>query len=89
VISGTLARIGIREVMLDVKMNGHGQQIVAPYSIRPLPTAAVATPLHWHEVGPQLDPAAFTPAVVLGRVSAEGDLAAPLLRGGQSLHAIV
>jgi bifunctional non-homologous end joining protein LigD len=89
VIQGTLARIGRADVKLDVKMNGHGQQIVAPYSIRPLPTAAVATPLHWHEVSPDLDPAAFTPAVVLERVAAAGDLAATLLRGRQSLHAVV
>src|SRR5215211_7943282 len=48
-----------RGVFVDTKMNGHGQQIVAPYSLRPLPSAAVATPLRWDEVGEGLDPGAF------------------------------
>jgi DNA primase len=89
VIESTLARVGVDDVKLDVKMNGHGQQIVAPYSIRPLPTAAVATPLRWDEVGEALDPAAFTPPVVLERVERAGDLLAPALRGHQSLAAAV
>ena len=85
-IASTLARVGTRGVKLDVKMNGHGQQIVAPYSIRPLPTAAVATPLAWDEVDDALDPAAFTPQTVLDRVAARGDLARLLLRGRQTLQ---
>jgi bifunctional non-homologous end joining protein LigD len=89
VIESTLARVGVDDVKLDVKMNGHGQQIVAAYSIRPLPTAAVATPLRWDEVGEALDPAAFTPPVVLERVERAGDLLAPALRGHQSLAAAV
>jgi bifunctional non-homologous end joining protein LigD len=87
IVESTLARIGVRDVKLDVKMNGHGQQIVAPYSIRPVPSAAVATPLAWDEVENGLDPAAFTPPVVLDRVAERGDLAWPLLRGRQSLAA--
>lgn len=89
VIGGTLARVGVHDVKLDAKINGHGQQIVAPYSIRPLPTAAVATPLAWHEVVAGLDPADYTPAVVEARVEQYGDLAAPLLRGRASLHAVM
>jgi hypothetical protein len=34
----------------NAKMNGQGQQLVAPYSVRPLPGAPVATPLRWEEV---------------------------------------
>ena len=89
VIEGTLARVGARGVNLDVKMNGHGQQIVAPYSIRPVPGACVATPLAWAEVDERLDPAAFNPAAVLERVARLGDLAEELLRGRQSLAAAV
>jgi bifunctional non-homologous end joining protein LigD len=89
VLAGTLRRVGVRDVNLDVKMNGHGQQVVAPYSIRPVPTAAAATPLAWREVAEGLDPALFTPAAVLERVTDKGDLAAPLLRGRQTLAAIV
>jgi bifunctional non-homologous end joining protein LigD len=89
VFAATLRRLDVDDVKLDVKMNGHGQQIVAPYSIRPLPTAAVATPLAWDEVDESLDPARFTPAVVLARVDAHGDLAASLVQGRQSLPRIV
>jgi bifunctional non-homologous end joining protein LigD len=89
VIAETLRRVGARRVTLDVKMNGHGQQIVAPYSIRPLPTAAVATPLRWDEVGEELEPSAFTPPVVRERLDHAGDLAAPLLHGRQTLTTVV
>jgi bifunctional non-homologous end joining protein LigD len=75
-------------VFVDVKMNGHGQQVVAPYSVRPLPGAPVATPLAWDEVGAHLAPGTFTPEVVLERVRRLGDLAAPLLRAAQRLPAI-
>jgi bifunctional non-homologous end joining protein LigD len=64
-------------VFVDTKMNGHGQQVVSAYSIRPLPGAPVATPLHWDEVDERLDPTAFTPSVVLDRVRELGDLFAP------------
>jgi bifunctional non-homologous end joining protein LigD len=76
-----------RGVFVDTKMNGHGQQVVAPYSVRPLPQAAVAAPLAWDEVGEGLDPAALGMAAVLERVERRGDLGAPLLRGGQRLDA--
>jgi bifunctional non-homologous end joining protein LigD len=74
-----------RGVFVDTKMNGQGQQVVTPYSVRPLPQAAVTTPLAWDEVGECLDPAALDMAAVLERVERLGDLAAPLLRGGQRL----
>jgi bifunctional non-homologous end joining protein LigD len=72
-------------VFVDAKMNGHGQQIVAPYSVRPLPGAPVATPLRWEELDERLDPHEFTPAAVAKRVDELGDLAAPLLKGRQRL----
>lgn len=71
-------------VSIDAKMNGHGQQVVSVYSARP-PDLVVATPLHWEEVNERLDPRVFTPAAVLDRLRRYGDLAAPLLRGGQRL----
>ena len=73
-------------VFVDTKMNGHGQQVVAPYSVRPRPGAPVATPLRWDEVAPALDPAAFAPRAVRARVEREGDLLAPLLGGRQRLE---
>ena len=83
-IEGSPARR--RGVFVDAKMNGHGQQVVAPYSVRPA-TARVATPLGWDEVGPSLDPSRFTLEEVGRRVERYGDLAAPLLRGRQRLSA--
>jgi len=74
-----------RGVFVDTKMNGHGQQVVAVYSVRPRPGAPVAAPLGWDEVDGELDPLAFTTDVVLERVAERGDLHAPLLRGGQRL----
>jgi bifunctional non-homologous end joining protein LigD len=76
-------------VFVDTKMNGHGQQIVAPYSVRPRDGAPVATPLRWDELDERLDPAAFTLDVVAGRVDRDGDLLEPVRRGRQRLeHAL-
>lgn len=73
-------------VYVDVKMNGHGQQVVCAYSVRPLPGAPVATPLRWEELSEDLDPAAFDLVTVRQRVAALGDLHEPLLRGRQRLE---
>jgi bifunctional non-homologous end joining protein LigD len=42
------------KVYLDYMQNGHGQLLVAPFSVRPLPGAPVSTPLHWSEVDSKL-----------------------------------
>jgi bifunctional non-homologous end joining protein LigD len=77
-----------RGVFVDIKMNGHGQQVVAAYSLRPLPQAAVATPLRWREVDERLEPSAFQINNVLDRVERYGDLAAPVLKGPQDLRPV-
>ena len=74
-------------VYVDTKMNGHGQQHVAPYSVRPLPGAPVATPLRWDELDKRLDPTTLTPAVVRARIERLGDVFEPLLHGRQRLAA--
>jgi bifunctional non-homologous end joining protein LigD len=48
------------KVYLDYLQNRHGQTIVAPYSVRPLPGATVSMPLTWDEVNEALDPKLFT-----------------------------
>ena len=48
------------KVYLDYLQNRHGQTIVAPFSVRPLPGATVSMPLVWDEVADGLDPRAFT-----------------------------
>ena len=48
------------KVYLDYLQNRHGQTIVAPFSVRPLPGATVSMPLLWSEVNDSLDPRDFT-----------------------------
>ena len=74
-----------RGVLIDANQNGEGKTIASAYSVRPRPGAPVSTPLRWEEVGPDLDPAAFTMAAVLARVERHGDLDAGLLTTRQSL----
>jgi bifunctional non-homologous end joining protein LigD len=74
-----------RGVFVDTKMNGHGQQVVAPYSVRPRPGGPVAAPLAWDEIDERMEPGDFRMERVAERAEREGDLLAPLLRGGQRL----
>ena len=78
-----------RGVFFDTKMNGHGQQIVCVYSVRPRPGAPVATPLAWDELDEELDPRELTMERALERVAREGDLLAPLLHGRQRLRPVL
>ena len=48
------------KVYLDYLQNRHGQTIVAPFSVRPLPGATVSMPIRWDEVNADLDPRDFT-----------------------------
>ena len=48
------------KVYFDYLQNRHGQTIVAPFSVRPLPGAPVSMPLLWDEVNDSLDPSTFT-----------------------------
>ena len=75
-----------RGVFVDTKMNGHGQQVVPAYSLRPRPGAPVATPLRWSELEERFDPRELTMDVALERVRRDGDLHAPLLTGRQRLE---
>jgi len=38
------------KIYLDIQRNGYGQTVVAPYAVRPLPGAPIATPLFWDEL---------------------------------------
>jgi bifunctional non-homologous end joining protein LigD len=70
------------KVYIDWGQNGHGQTIVAPFSVRPLPGAPVSCPLRWEEVTPRLDPKRFTIKTVVPKVEKLGDPLAPVLREG-------
>jgi bifunctional non-homologous end joining protein LigD len=74
-----------RGVLVDANQNGEGKTIASVYSVRPKEGAPVSTPLRWEEVTEDLDPAAFTMEVVLGRVERDGDLFEPVLTTRQRL----
>jgi bifunctional non-homologous end joining protein LigD len=69
------------KVYIDFGQNGHGQTIVAPYSLRPLPGAPASCPLAWSEVTPRLDPARFTLRTLPKRFEKVADPLAPVLTG--------
>jgi bifunctional non-homologous end joining protein LigD len=47
-------------VYIDVMRNAYAQSAVAPYAVRALPGAPVATPLEWHELSStKLDPQSY------------------------------
>jgi len=60
------------KVYLDYLQNRHGQTIVAPFSVRPLPGATVSMPLTWDEVNDTLDPRAFTIRTAIDRMERLG-----------------
>jgi bifunctional non-homologous end joining protein LigD len=59
-------------VYLDWGQNAHGQLLVAPFSVRPVPGATVSMPLTWDEVTPALDVGAFTIRTALARMERRG-----------------
>lgn len=38
------------KIFLDILRNAYAQTGVSPYSLRPIPSAGVATPIEWHEL---------------------------------------
>ena len=61
------------KVYLDWLQNRHGQLLVAPLSVRPLPGAPVSMPLRWSEVGGKLDHTRFTIKSARKRLDRLGD----------------
>jgi bifunctional non-homologous end joining protein LigD len=61
-------------IYVDVARNAYGQHAVAPYAVRPLPSAPVATPLRWEELEDgRLDPQGWTIATIGDRLADGGD----------------
>jgi len=77
------------KVYIDFGQNGHGQTIVGPFSLRPLPGAPASCPLTWGEVTARLDPARFTMITVPKRFAKMDDPLAPVLTGGIDMAATV
>jgi bifunctional non-homologous end joining protein LigD len=75
------------KVYVDFGQNGHGQTIVGPLSVRPLPGAPVSCPLRWPEVTARLDPRRFTIRTMPTRLDKLGDPMAPVLGAGIDIAA--
>jgi len=75
------------KVYIDFGQNGHGQTIVAPFSLRPLPGAPASCPLEWREVTPGLDPARFNLKTIAARFEKIADPLAPVLGEGLDMGA--
>jgi bifunctional non-homologous end joining protein LigD len=68
------------KVYFDYLQNRHGQTIVAPFSVRPLPGATVSMPLRWDEVVDGLNPKNYTIRNAVERMEQLGeDPCAPVL----------
>jgi bifunctional non-homologous end joining protein LigD len=61
-------------LFVDVNRNAYGQHAVAPYAVRALPAAPVATPLRWEELeDPGLEPQGWTITTIGDRLYDGGD----------------
>lgn len=67
------------KVYLDYLQNNIGATLAAPYSLRPVPHANVATPLFWHEVKEGLLPGKFNIRTIFPRLERIGDIFQPVL----------
>jgi bifunctional non-homologous end joining protein LigD len=78
------------KVYLDYLQNRHGQTIVAPFSVRPLPGATVSMPLRWDELNDSLDPKTFTIKNALERLDRLGaDPVLPVLEMKPDLPSVL
>jgi bifunctional non-homologous end joining protein LigD len=68
-------------VLVDTARNTYAQTVVAPYAVRALPGAPVATPLAWEELDdPELHPRRWTLRTLPERLEACGDPWADIAR---------
>lgn len=73
------------KIFLDTLRNAYGATAVAPYAVRALPGAPVATPLDWEEVAGGATPQQWTIASVPRRLGQKDDPWAGLMRHARSL----
>src|SRR5688572_390053 len=78
------------KVYIDYLQNRHGQLIVAPFIVRPLPGAPVSMPITWDEVTSSLDPRDFTIRTALERMDRVGaDPMLPVLGESPDLEKVL
>ncbi|MGF1612221.1 MAG: non-homologous end-joining DNA ligase [Kiloniellales bacterium] len=77
-----------QRVFLDYLRNAYGQTAVAPYAVRAIEGAPVATPLKWEEVGSRdLSPRKYTIRNIFRRLAQTGDPWSDIARRAHSLGA--
>jgi bifunctional non-homologous end joining protein LigD len=75
-------------ILVDTARNTYAQTVVAPYAVRALPGAPVATPLAWEELSdPELHPRRWTLRDVSARVAEHGDPWSDIRRDARNLPA--
>jgi bifunctional non-homologous end joining protein LigD len=73
-------------ILVDTARNTYAQTVVAPYAVRALPTAPVATPLAWDELrDPGLGPRRWTLRTIPARLAEHGDPWAEIDRHARAL----
>ena len=73
-------------ILVDTARNTYGQTVVAPYAVRALPGAPVATPLAWEEVSdPALSARSWSLRTVADRLGERGDPWADITRHAATL----
>jgi bifunctional non-homologous end joining protein LigD len=74
-------------VLVDTARNTYAQTVVAPYAVRALPGAPVATPLAWHELDDaNLHPRRWTLRTIPERLRERGDPWADMARHAAALQ---
>jgi bifunctional non-homologous end joining protein LigD len=73
-------------VLVDTARNTYAQTVVAPYAVRAIPGAPVATPLAWEELSdPELHPRRWTLRTLPDRLEQRGDPWADIARHARAL----
>ena len=73
-------------ILVDTARNTYAQTVVAPYAVRALPGAPVATPLEWTELeAPDLHPRRWTVRDLASRLSETGDPWSDIRRDARNL----
>jgi bifunctional non-homologous end joining protein LigD len=73
-------------VLVDTARNTYAQTVVAPYAVRAIPGAPVATPLAWDELAdPELHPRRWTLRTIPERLAERGDPWADIARHAGTL----
>ena len=74
-------------LLLDFMRNAYGQTSVAPYALRALPGAPVATPLDWEEFkNSRLNPRSYTIQNIFRRLSQKKDPWRHMFRSGKKIE---